>query len=87
MYCTISCDIKMPLVILRTTLTAQKNVEDVLLTVALHFMACHPGAILQQENPRLHTTCILLDCVHFADADFVQKRYQSVHHLNIYGRW
>lgn len=63
----ISYDSRSSLVILRTSLTAQRYVDTILRPVALPFMARHPGASFQQDNARPHTAHISLDCLRAVD--------------------
>ena len=63
----ISYDSRSPLVILRTTLTAQRYVDEILRPFALPFMARHSGAIFQQDNATPHTARISVDCLRAVD--------------------
>ncbi|KFM65549.1 Transposable element Tc1 transposase, partial [Stegodyphus mimosarum] len=63
----ISYNSRSSLVILRTSLTAQRYGDTILRPVALPFIARHPGGIFQQDNPRPHTPHISLDCFRAVD--------------------
>ncbi|GFX30711.1 transposable element Tc1 transposase [Trichonephila clavipes] len=53
---SIPFDSRIPLVVNRYTLTAQRYVDDILRTVLLPFFLPSPGLIFQQDNARPHTT-------------------------------
>ncbi|GFW97392.1 transposable element Tcb2 transposase [Trichonephila clavipes] len=53
-----------PLVLIRSTMTAQRYVYDILQPHVLPLMQRLPGAIFQQDNARPHTARVSQDCVH-----------------------
>ncbi|GFW20769.1 transposable element Tcb2 transposase [Trichonephila clavipes] len=59
----ISCDNKLSLIILHTSLIAQRYVDTILRLVVLPFMARHPGASFHQDNARSHTARISLEYI------------------------
>ncbi|GFV58738.1 transposable element Tcb1 transposase [Trichonephila clavipes] len=51
------------LVLIRGTMTAQRNVHDILQPYVLPLMQWLPGAIFQQDNARPHTARVSQDCL------------------------
>ncbi|GFV31587.1 transposable element Tcb2 transposase [Trichonephila clavipes] len=51
------------LVLICGTMTAQRNVHDILQPHVLPFMQRLPGAIFQQDNARPHTARVSQDCL------------------------
>ncbi|UYV72499.1 hypothetical protein LAZ67_9003416 [Cordylochernes scorpioides] len=51
----ISFDSRIPLVVIPSTLTAQRYVDDILRPVLLPFLSHHPGLTSQQVNARAHS--------------------------------
>ncbi|GFY02484.1 transposable element Tc1 transposase [Trichonephila clavipes] len=62
-YNPISCGNRLILVILHTSLTAQRYVDTILWHFVLILRAHHPEASLQHYNARPHTTHLSLDFV------------------------
>ncbi|GFX67958.1 transposable element Tc1 transposase [Trichonephila clavipes] len=50
------------LVVSRGTLTAHRYVDAILRTVLLPFLLQNPGLIFQQDNARLHTVRVAMNC-------------------------
>ncbi|GFU68743.1 transcription initiation factor TFIID subunit 5 [Trichonephila clavipes] len=61
--CSVSYNSRSPLVISHTSLTAPGYIDTNLRTIALPFMARHPGACFRQDNVRPHITRIFQDCL------------------------
>ncbi|GFX52006.1 transposable element Tc1 transposase [Trichonephila clavipes] len=59
----ISFDSRIPLVVFRGTLTAQRYVDDFLITVLLPFLLKYLGLIFQQDNSRPHTERVAMKCL------------------------
>ncbi|GFV11769.1 transposable element Tc1 transposase [Trichonephila clavipes] len=51
------------LVVIRSTLTAERYVDDISRTVLLPFLLQYPGLIFQQDNARSHSTCVAMNCL------------------------
>ncbi|GFU93661.1 DDE_3 domain-containing protein [Trichonephila clavipes] len=54
-------DSRSTLIVMRGTLTDQRNVDDILRPHVGPFLNGLPGAILQQDNARLHTARVNQD--------------------------
>ncbi|GFW44553.1 transposable element Tcb2 transposase [Trichonephila clavipes] len=52
-----------PLVLIRSTMTAQRYVNDILQPHVLSLMQRLPGAIFQKDNARPHTARVSQDCL------------------------
>ncbi|PRD20803.1 UNVERIFIED_CONTAM: Transposable element Tcb1 transposase [Trichonephila clavipes] len=52
-----------PLVLIRGTMTAQRNVHDILQPHVLSFLQRLPGAIFQQDNAQPHTARVSQYCL------------------------
>ncbi|GFY00712.1 phospholipase D1 [Trichonephila clavipes] len=61
---TIAYNARSPLVMIRSTMTAQRYVHDILQPHVLSLMHWLPGAIIQQDNARPHTAMVSQDCLH-----------------------
>ncbi|GFV30013.1 transposable element Tcb1 transposase [Trichonephila clavipes] len=59
----ISFDNRIPLVVIRGTLTAQRYVEDIVRIVLLPFFLQCPGLIFQQDNVRPYTARVAMNCL------------------------
>lgn len=62
-WAAITYDTRTPLVIMRTTLTAQRYVQDILQPHVLPLMAGLSTAIFQQDNARPHTARVSRECL------------------------
>ncbi|GFS73967.1 transposable element Tcb1 transposase [Trichonephila clavipes] len=60
----IAYNTRSPLVVIRSTMTAQRYVHDILQPHVLPLMQRLPGAIFQQDNARYHTERVSQDCLH-----------------------
>ncbi|XP_023230692.1 uncharacterized protein LOC111630777 [Centruroides sculpturatus] len=60
----ITYDSRTPLIVMRTTLTAQRYVQYILQPHVLPLMAGLPTGIFQQDNARPHTTAVSQACLH-----------------------
>ncbi|GFY13320.1 transposable element Tcb2 transposase [Trichonephila clavipes] len=59
----IAYNTRLPLVLIRGTMTAQRYVHDILQPHALPLMQRLPGAIFQQDNARPHTARVSQGCL------------------------
>ncbi|GFX16081.1 transposable element Tc1 transposase [Trichonephila clavipes] len=59
----ISFESRIPLVVIRGTLTTQRYVDDILRTVLLPFLLKSHGLIFQQDNARPHTARVVMNCL------------------------
>ncbi|GFV27437.1 transposable element Tcb2 transposase [Trichonephila clavipes] len=59
----IAYNIRSPLVLIRGTMTAQRNVHDILQPHLLSFMQRLPGTIFEQVNVRPHTARMSQECL------------------------
>ncbi|GFX11328.1 transposable element Tcb2 transposase [Trichonephila clavipes] len=60
----IAYNVRSPVVLIRSTMTAQRYVHDILQPHVLPLMQRLPGAIFQQENAQPHMVRVSLDCIH-----------------------
>ncbi|GFU97947.1 transposable element Tcb2 transposase [Trichonephila clavipes] len=59
----ISWDTRSSLVVLQSTLTARRYVDDILTPIVLPMLSSRPGAIYQQDNARPHTARLSQQCL------------------------
>ncbi|GFW79398.1 transposable element Tc1 transposase [Trichonephila clavipes] len=59
----ISFDSRIPLVVIRGTLTAQWYIDNILRTVLLPFLLQYPDLIFQQDNVGPHTARVAMNCL------------------------
>ncbi|GFT17983.1 transposable element Tcb2 transposase [Trichonephila clavipes] len=59
----IAYNTRSPLVLIRSTMTAQRYVHDILQPHVLPLFQRLPGAIFQQDNARPHTARVSQDCL------------------------
>ncbi|GFT62575.1 transposable element Tcb1 transposase [Trichonephila clavipes] len=59
----IAYNTRLPLILIRGTMTAQRYVHDILQPHVLPLMQRLPGAIFQQDNARPHTARVSQDCL------------------------
>ncbi|GFY09089.1 transposable element Tcb2 transposase [Trichonephila clavipes] len=60
----IAYNTRLPLVLIRGTVTAQRYVHDILVCHVLPIMQWLPGVIFQQGNARPNTARVSQDCIH-----------------------
>ncbi|GFX60409.1 transposable element Tc1 transposase [Trichonephila clavipes] len=63
----ISWDTRSSLVVLQSTLTARRYVDDILTPIVLPMLSSRPGAIYQQDNARPHTARLSQQCLQGCD--------------------
>ncbi|GFS86437.1 DDE_3 domain-containing protein [Trichonephila clavipes] len=56
-------DTRLSLVVLQSTCTARSYEDEILASVVLPMLSCHPGAIYRQDNVRSHTPRLSQQCL------------------------